>query len=110
MGALKWGLKATLQFAHNLLQLSTFWAFLGPVSKGNFRRKMTTIVGNRGQLWTSTLSPLFAEVGCLDCIHDGDVPLTGLDGDTGFVDCGRIVDVNCLSDVVVGIVYLDRPL
>ena len=30
----------------------------GPLSKGNFRRKMTTIVGNRGQLWTSTLSPL----------------------------------------------------
>ena len=29
----------------------------GPLSKGNFRRKTTTIVGNRGQLWTSTLSP-----------------------------------------------------
>ena len=32
-------------------------AFLGPLSKGNFRSKMTTIVGNRGQLWTSTISP-----------------------------------------------------
>ena len=30
--------------------------FLGPFFLGNFRRKMTTIVGNRGQLWTSTLS------------------------------------------------------
>ena len=29
----------------------------GPLSKRNFRRKMTTIVGNRVQLWTSTLSP-----------------------------------------------------
>ena len=29
----------------------------GPLSKGNFRREMTTIVGNREQLWTSTLSP-----------------------------------------------------
>ena len=30
----------------------------GPLSKGNFRRKMTTIVvGNRGQLWTSNFSP-----------------------------------------------------
>ena len=29
----------------------------GPLSKGSFRRQMTTIVGNRGQLWTSTLSP-----------------------------------------------------
>ena len=29
----------------------------GPLSEGNFRRKMVTIVGNRGQLWTSTLSP-----------------------------------------------------
>ena len=28
-----------------------------PLSKVNFRRKMTTIAGNRGQLWTSTLSP-----------------------------------------------------
>ena len=48
-GALKWGLVA---------QLSTIVHFcgrLGPLSKGNFRHKMTTIVGNRGQLWTSTL-------------------------------------------------------
>ena len=29
----------------------------GPLSKGNFRRKMTTSVGNRGQLWTRSLSP-----------------------------------------------------
>ena len=29
----------------------------GSLSKGNIRHKMTTIVGNRGQLWTSTLSP-----------------------------------------------------
>ena len=29
----------------------------GPLSKGNFRHKMTTIVGNRRQLWTSTGSP-----------------------------------------------------
>ena len=28
-----------------------------PLSKGNFRHKMTTIVGNSGQLLTSTLSP-----------------------------------------------------
>ena len=33
-----------------------FYGLFGPVSKGNFRHKMTTIVGNRGQLWTSTLS------------------------------------------------------
>ena len=31
------------------------WPF-GPLSKGNFRRKMATIVGNPGQLWTSTLT------------------------------------------------------
>ena len=34
-----------------------FCGLFGPLSKGNFRRKMTTIVGNRGQLWTSALSP-----------------------------------------------------
>ena len=34
-----------------------FCGLLGPFSKRNFRHKMTTIVGNRGQLWTSTLSP-----------------------------------------------------
>ena len=34
-----------------------FCGLFGPLSKGNFRGKMTTIVGNRGQLWTSTLSP-----------------------------------------------------
>ena len=54
MGALKWGLKGhSLQFVHNRAQLCTFVAFC----KGNFRRKMTTILGNRGQLLTSTLSP-----------------------------------------------------
>ena len=34
-----------------------FCGLFGPLSKGNFRHKMTTIVGNRGQLWASTLSP-----------------------------------------------------
>ena len=34
-----------------------FCGLFGPLFKGNFRHKMTTIVGNRGQLWTSTLSP-----------------------------------------------------
>ena len=36
-----------------------FCGLFGPLkgSEGNFRHKMTTIVGNRGQLWTSTLSP-----------------------------------------------------
>ena len=43
----------SLQFAHNRLQLCPF----GALFKGNFRHKMTSIVGNRGQLWTSTLSP-----------------------------------------------------
>ena len=34
-----------------------FCGLFGPLSKGSFRHKMTTIVGNRGQLWTSSLSP-----------------------------------------------------
>ena len=34
-----------------------FYGPFGPLSKGNFCRKMATIVGNRGQLWTSILSP-----------------------------------------------------
>ena len=34
------------------------------VKEGNFRRKMTTIVGNRGQSWTSTLCPQFAKPPC----------------------------------------------
>ena len=41
-------------------QSSTIVHFCGlfrPLSKGNFRHKMTTTGGNRGQLWTSTLSP-----------------------------------------------------
>ena len=39
MGALKWGLKATLgnwQFAHSHLQLCTFVALLGPFLRGTF--------------------------------------------------------------------------
>ena len=55
MGALKWGLKATLFNLCTIvtLQLCTFVAFC----KGNFRRKMMILVGYRGQVWTSTLSP-----------------------------------------------------
>ena len=34
-----------------------FCGVFGPLSKGNFRHKMTTLVGNREHLWTSTLSP-----------------------------------------------------
>ena len=49
----------SLQFAHNRLSLCTFVALLGPLSGGDFRRKMTTTVGNRGELWTSPLSPHF---------------------------------------------------
>ena len=39
-------------------QSKLLWPFFGRLSsKGNFRHKMTTIEGNRGQLWTSTSSP-----------------------------------------------------
>ena len=51
MGALKWGLKATL------CKLCTIVCTFVTFRKGNFRRKMKTILGNRGQLWTSSLSP-----------------------------------------------------
>ena len=54
MGALKWGLKATLC---NLCTIVCNCALSWPFVKGKIRRKMTTILGNRGQLWTSTLSP-----------------------------------------------------
>ena len=58
MGALRWGLKVTLC---NLRTIVYNWALLGPLGpflRGTFCcHKMTTIVGNRGQLWTSTLSP-----------------------------------------------------
>ena len=57
LGKSKWGLKATLRnsrtIVYNCALLWPFWA----LSKGNFRHKMSTIVGNRGQLWTRTLSP-----------------------------------------------------
>ena len=58
MGALKGGLKATLcNLSTIVYNCALFLAFLGPFLRGNFRRKMMTIVGNRGHLWTSTLSP-----------------------------------------------------
>ena len=62
MGALKWGLKATLgnlrTIVYNCALLRPFW---DPLSKGRLRRKMTTSVDNRGHLWTSSLSPIFAK-------------------------------------------------
>ena len=61
-GKSKWGLSngSLRPLSAICAQSSTivhFCGLFGPLSKGNFRRKMTTIVGNRGQLWTSTLSP-----------------------------------------------------
>ena len=50
MGALKWGLKATLCNLRAIIyKIVHFCGPFGPLSKGNFRRKMATIVGNRGQ-------------------------------------------------------------
>ena len=62
LGKSKWGLSngGLRPLSGICAQSSTivrFCGLFGPLSKGNFRRKMTTIVGNRGQLWTSTLSP-----------------------------------------------------
>ena len=62
LGKSKWGLsnggfKATLCNLHTIVHIcALLWPF-GPLSKGNFCHKMTTMVGNRGQLRTSTLSP-----------------------------------------------------
>ena len=61
-GKSKWGLSNGGLRPHSAIcaQLSTivhFCGLFGPLSKGNFRHRMTTIVGNRGQLWTSALSP-----------------------------------------------------
>ena len=61
-GKSKWGLSNGGLRPHSAMcaQSSTIVHFCGPfrpLSKGNFRRKMTTIVGNHGQVWTSTLNP-----------------------------------------------------
>ena len=62
LGKSKWGLSngGLRPLSAICPQSSTvvhFCGLFGPLSKGNFRHKMTTIVGNRGQLWTSALSP-----------------------------------------------------
>ena len=62
MGKSEWGLSngGLRPLSAICTQSSTivhFCGLFGPLSKGNFRHKMTTIVGNRGQLRTSTLSP-----------------------------------------------------
>ena len=44
-------LSAICAHVYNCVLMLPFWA----LSKRNFRHKMTTIVGYRGQLWTSTL-------------------------------------------------------
>ena len=54
-GKSKWGLSNG--GLRPLSAILHFCGLFGPLSEGNFRHKMTTIVGNRGQLWTSTLSP-----------------------------------------------------
>ena len=57
MGAPKGGLRPLSAICAQSSTSVHFRGPLRPLSKGNFRRKMATIVGNRGQLWTSTLSP-----------------------------------------------------
>ena len=64
LGKSKWGLSngGIRPLSAICSQSSTIVHFygpfgLGPFLRGNFRHKMTTIIGNRGQLWTTTLSP-----------------------------------------------------
>ena len=63
LGKSEWGLSNGSLWPLSAIcaQSSTIVPFVcglwGPISKGNSHHKMTTIVGNRGQLWTSTLSP-----------------------------------------------------
>ena len=57
MGALKWGLRPLSVFCAQSSTIVQICGLLGPLFKENFRRTVTAIVGNRGQLWTSTLSP-----------------------------------------------------
>ena len=57
MGLSNGGLRPLSATCAQLSTIVHFCGLFGPLSKGNFRHKMTTIVGNRGQLWTSTLSP-----------------------------------------------------
>ena len=62
LGKSKWGLSngGLRPLSAICTQSSTIVHFCGlfaPLSKGKFRYKTTTIVGNRGQLWTTTLSP-----------------------------------------------------
>ena len=62
LGKSKWGLsngglRPLSAFCAQSSTIVHFCSLFGPLSKGNFRNKMTTVVGNRGQLWTSTLSP-----------------------------------------------------
>ena len=57
---LKWGLSnggLRPLSAIRVLSIVHFCGLFGPLFKRNFRCKMSTIVGNRGQLCTSTLSP-----------------------------------------------------
>ena len=56
-GLSDWGLRPLFAMCAQLSTIVHFCGPFGPLSKGNFRREMTIIVGNLGQLWTSTLSP-----------------------------------------------------
>ena len=57
MGALKWGIKKATLCNPRPSAIMHICGLLGPLFEGNFRPKKMTIVGNRGQLRTSTLSP-----------------------------------------------------
>ena len=58
MGALKYGgLRPLSAICAHLSTIVHVCGLLGPFRKRNFCREMTTIIGNRGQLWPTTLSP-----------------------------------------------------
>ena len=66
LGKSKWGLSngGLRPLSAICAQVSTivhFCGLLGPFSKGNFRHKMTTIIGNRGPIVEKYLKPPFAE-------------------------------------------------
>ena len=51
------GLRPLSAICAQLSAILHICGLLSPLFDGSFRCKMTTIVGKRGQLWISTLSP-----------------------------------------------------
>ena len=96
MGALKWGLKATLcNLRRKGSTIVHFCGLFGPLSKGNSRHKMTTIAGNLKSPFAKP--PFTMRHKSITYPKKFYLRITVTGSELSRINCGKLPDTYCIS-------------